>query len=164
MLDSNLLTKYKQNLGNPVPDTVKGAVVFVGGIVVIVGLLNGALIAPLLTLLLILGVFTWREEVLLDVDQMTYTKKQGPWLLRSGKTAALGTPEFIALRQIAKRDGGQFVLMKSATSISLTVALLAVETSDDMLIIMQGTDADEVVEQAHALATHFGIPLKDERY
>ena len=163
MLDSDLITALHQDLGNPIPDTVKGAVSLIGGLFLIVGLLNGALLVPLVMLALLLIVFTWREKMVIDFAAGTYTKQQGPFGLRVGTKKSFGTPEFIAVREKALRDGGQFVLMKSASSRTMTIALMAFKESDNMLLIMQNENTSKILEQATAIASHYNIPLEDER-
>lgn len=163
MLDSNLITKQIYDLGSPVPDTVKGAVTLVGGLIVIVGLLNGAVAIPACFAIIMFVTYTWRNEISIDFEHRTYTQRQGPFGFRVGTKKSFGTPEFIAIREKALRDGGQFVLMKSASSRSMTIALLAFEESDNMLLIMQNSNASNIMEQANAIALYYDIPLTDER-
>lgn len=163
MLDSNLISVLHQDLGNPIPDTVKGSVTLFGGLFLVVGVLNGALLIPLIMLALLLIVFTWREKMVIDFANGTYTKQKGPFGFRIGTKKSFGTPEFVAIREKALRDGGQFILMKSATSRTMTIALMAFEESDNMLLIMQSNNASKIMEEATAIALHYNIPLEDER-
>lgn len=163
MLDSTLYTKQTHDLGSPVPDTLKGAVTLIGGLILVVGLLNGAILLPALMAIVLLVTFTWRNEISFNLANHSYTKRQGPLGLRFGSKKTFGTPEYIAIRQKALRDGGQFVLMKSAASRTMTIALLAFTESDQLLLIMQDTDADALLAQANAIVAHYNIPLEDER-
>ena len=163
MANPLLTFRDNQDFGNPLPDTVKGALTLICGLTAVAAAINGAYVVTLAGIIALYAAFSWRKVVDLDLHKRTYTTLQGPWLFRTGTPIPLGTPEYVALITQTRHQGGSFLLLSSSDTNSTTVVLLAASESDDLLPVLQGKDQDRLLEEATALAAYLNVPVHDHR-